>query len=85
MRSPVAENAPPNPSSPLINAVLPSPEIALKMKVGMSERSARKIAPNKVMRFEIFLKKSLVGLPALMPGINPPYCWMFFDTSSGLN
>ena len=85
MRSPVAENAPPNPRGPLTKGLPVPPEIALKMNVGMSAMSARKIAPNNVIRFEIFLKKSLVGLPALIPGINPPYCWMFFDTSSGLN
>ena len=30
-------------------------------------------------------KYSVVGFPALIPGINPPFCLIVFDTSAGLN
>ena len=73
MSKPVAENEFANGSAGA--AQEPSPiASALNKKVGIRDKLIRNTAPKKVILLFIFLRKSLVGLPALMPGINPPYC-----------
>ena len=72
MSNPVAENELANPR--LYCGSEYCPDNAKNKNVGTSEMIIRKRAPNNVIRLLIFLKKSLVGFPALMPGINPPYC-----------
>ena len=47
--------------------------------------NARKIAPKRVILFDILPRYSLVCLPALIPGIKPPFCCILLLTSSGLN
>ena len=42
--------------------------------------------PPKSVNLEITDDKySVVGFPALIPGINPPFFLILFDTSAGLN
>ena len=73
MSKPVAENEFANGSAGA--AHVPSPiASALNKKVGMRDKHIRNTAPKNVILLLIFLRKSLVGLPALIPGINPPYC-----------
>jgi len=46
---------------------------------------AKNIPPNHV-NFEIIEDKySVVGFPALIPGMNPPFFLIVADTSAGLN
>ena len=46
---------------------------------------ARKIAPIMVILFRTFAMKSEVGLPGRKPGMKPPFFFMLFATSMGLN
>ena len=73
MSKPVAENEFANGSAGV--AHVPSPIASARNRnVGMSAMSIRNTAPKNVTLLLTFFKKSLVGLPALIPGINPPYC-----------
>ena len=73
MSKPVAENEFANGRAGAAQVPLPIAR-ALKMKVGMRDKHMRNTAPKTETLLLIFLRKSLVGLPAPMPGINPPYC-----------
>ena len=73
INNPVAENAPPSSNGASFTALEKPDDNALNKNVGINAITARKNAPNNVILFEIRFKKSLVGLPALIPGINPPY------------
>ena len=53
--------------------------------IGKIAITAKKNPPNHV-NFEMIADKySVVGFPALIPGINPPFFLILFDTSAGLN
>ena len=52
---------------------------------GINATNARKIAPNNVILLDTRFKCSVVGLPGLIPGIKPQFCWIFLEISSGLN
>ena len=45
----------------------------------------KNIPPNRVNLLIMPDKNSVVGLPALIPGTNPPFFFILFDTSAGLN
>ena len=64
INSPVALNA----------LVSPLPPIIPNIKLGTKAINAKKVAPNRVILFEIFFKYSAVGFPGRIPGINPPFC-----------
>ena len=53
--------------------------------IGSVASIASDIAPTRPILLTIFAKKSLVGLPGLMPGMNPPFCCKFLEYSIGLN
>ena len=53
--------------------------------VGSVATTARKIAPTKEILLITFVRYSTVALPGLIPGINPPFCFMFCAISTGLN
>ena len=65
--------------------MLPVPPIPLNTRLGTKAMNARNIAPKSVILLDILPRYSLVCLPALIPGINPPFCWIRLLTSSGLN
>ena len=48
--------------------------IILKIIDGINAIRARNIAPKSVILLDIFLRYSVVGLPALIPGMKPPFC-----------
>ena len=66
-------------------SILPVPPIPLNTRLGIKAINARNMAPKSVILFDILPKYSLVCLPALIPGINPPFCYILLLTSSGLN
>ncbi len=53
--------------------------------IGKIAINAKKNPPNHVNLDIIDDKYSVVGFPALIPGINPPFFLILFDTSAGLN
>ena len=53
--------------------------------IGRTATRPRNTAPQSVMRFTTPEKNFVVFSPGRMPGTNPPLCWRFFATSSGLN
>ena len=55
------------------------------MSVGRIAMNARKTAPTNVILVITLFKYSTVDLPGLIPGINPPFAFMLFATSIGLN
>lgn len=59
--------------------------ISLNTIEGISATKARNIAPKSVILLETRFKCSVVGLPGLIPGMKPPFCWIFLEISSGLN
>ena len=58
--------------------------VKLPIKVGIVAITARKIAPTKVILDITLFRYSTVGLPGLIPGINPPFAFIFSATSTGL-
>ena len=46
---------------------------------------AKQIEPIKVILVDTVARKSLVGLPGLMPGTKPPFCCNCFAYSTVLN
>ncbi len=51
--------------------------------VGITAIIAKKLAPINVSLEATLSKYSAVGFPGLMPGINPPYFFIFSATSLG--
>ena len=47
--------------------------IALKISDGTTVKNARKSAPKNVIHLLILAKYSVVVLPGLIPGMNPPF------------
>ena len=56
-----------------------------KKTIGIIAISAKKNPPNIVNLLITDDKYSVVDLPVLIPGINPPFFLMFSATSTGLN
>ena len=53
--------------------------------VGIVAIIASATAPAIVILFKTLLNYSAVGLPGLIPGINPPFSLRVFEYSNGLN
>ena len=53
--------------------------------IGIIAISAKKNPPNHVNFDIIDDKYCVVGFPALIPGMNPPFFFILLDTSAGLN
>ena len=53
--------------------------------IGNIAITAKKNPPNHVNFDIIDDKYCVVGFPALIPGMNPPFFLILFDTSAGLN
>ena len=52
--------------------------------IGRMAINAKKNPPNHVNFDMMEDKYSVVGLPALIPGMNPPFFLILFDTYAGL-
>ena len=61
-----------------------APNTPLK-KIGITATMMSPIAPMKMMKFKIFARYSDVGFPGLIPGTNPPWRFILFAISTGLN
>ena len=55
------------------------------ISIGSIAITLKNSPPNNVNLLIIDDKYSVVGLPALIPGMNPPFFFILFDTSAGLN